>query len=93
VPSLAWAVPSLETKQQKGANHRARSCAGTHGPCQALWKMVLFLKLGGTATPLSGTAMPDIFAHDLHILVFNQLQNPFLLLQDSIFHIFVLEIK
>jgi len=29
---------------------------------------------GGVATPLSGAAMPDIFAQDLHIFVFNQLQ-------------------
>jgi len=48
---------------------------------------------GGTATPLSGTVMPNIFAQDLHIFAFNQLQNPFLLLHDSIFHIFVHEIK
>ena len=41
----------------------------------------------------NGMAVPDIFAQDLHIFGLNQLQNPFLLLQDSIFHIFVPEIK
>jgi len=43
--------------------------------------------------PLSGAAMPDIFAQDLHIFGLTQLQIPFLSLQDSIFHIFVPEIK
>jgi len=48
---------------------------------------------GGMTTPLLGTAVLDIFAQNLHIFGLNQLQIPFLLLQDSIFHIFVPEIK
>jgi len=51
------------------------------------------LNFGGTTTPLLSTSVPDIFAQDLQIFGLNQLQIPFLLLQDSIFHIFVPEIK
>jgi len=53
----------------------------------------LFQIVGATTMPMSGTAMLDIFALDLHIFGLNQLQILFLLLQDSIFQIFILEIK
>jgi len=49
--------------------------------------------VGGTGFDLKAQAVPDIFAQDLHIFVQNQLQISFLLLQDSIFKIFVPEIK
>jgi len=42
---------------------------------------------------LEARAVLDIFAQDLHIFSLNQLQISFLLLQDSIFKIFVPEIK
>jgi len=42
---------------------------------------------------LKARAVPDIFAQDPHVFGLNQLQISFLLLQDSIFKIFVPEIK
>jgi len=83
LPPQARAVP---VKQAKGVTPTS-----TVVPSSLV--VGLFSNFGGTATPLLGTTVLDIFAQDLHIFGLNQLQIPFLLLQYSIFHLFVPEMK
>jgi len=86
-------VPTLNQKQQKEFTPSSTTVPLEARAMPSSLVVGLFSNFGGTFTPLLGTAVPDIFAQDLYIFGFNQLQISFLLLQDSIFHIFVLEIN
>jgi len=74
VPTQERVVPTLWNKSSKRVAGIAHGRA-TDSTCRAkLLTWSCCFKLGGVATPLSSAAMLDIFAQDLHIFLFNQLQ-------------------
>jgi len=93
VPPQARAVPIKQAKAAKGVTPSSTAMPLEARVVPSSLVVGLSSNFGGTPTPLLGTAVLDIFAQDLYIFGLNHLQILYLFLQDSIFHIFVPEIK